>query len=407
MQVCYKIIAKISDCHRNFDFSGIFSKSALVLIKEKYNMKIGIDAKWLFTGHISGKLFIQNILPELFALHPEIEWHIFLDKRNKDVTLPFKDDNIKIHYIWAKFNMVSNLFILPGHAKRLQLDAVLFQTFLMKTGTFKSIVFIHDILFKNYPQFFTWKERLYFKPLKWTTASADRVITTTEFVKKELIRFQYTKPHQPIDIAPSGVTNIFKPHYEHDPAFLQHVKEKYKLPQVYLLFAGRLNARKNIRGLIKSLKFLDDKNITLVIVGEENWKAPEINEFLSQKEMRKRIILTGFVNDDELAAIYAMAKAFCFPSFAEGFGLPPLEAMASGIPVIVSDTTAMPEVCNHAALFIDPGNPKNIAEKINSLLKNETLYEEKKREGLEWSRQFTWKRTAEGIMQSVLSAVKM
>ena len=71
-------------------------------------MKIGIDAKWLFTGHISGKLFIQNILPELFALHPEIEWHIFLDKRNKDVTLPFKDDNIKIHYIWAKFNMVSN-----------------------------------------------------------------------------------------------------------------------------------------------------------------------------------------------------------------------------------------------------------------------------------------------------------
>jgi glycosyltransferase involved in cell wall biosynthesis len=407
MQVCYKIIAKISDCHRNFDFSGIFSKSALVLIKEKYNMKIGIDAKWLFTGHISGKLFIQNILPELFALHPEIEWHIFLDKRNKDVTLPFKDDNIKIHYIWAKFNMVSNLFILPGHAKRLQLDAVLFQTFLMKTGTFKSIVFIHDILFKNYPQFFTWKERLYFKPLKWTTASADRVITTTEFVKKELIRFQYTKPHQPIDIAPSGVTNIFKPHYQHDPAFLQHVKEKYKLPQVYLLFAGRLNARKNIRGLIRSLKFLDDKNITLVIVGEENWKAPEINEFLSQKEMRERIILTGFVNDDELAAIYAMAKAFCFPSFAEGFGLPPLEAMASGIPVIVSDTTAMPEVCNHAALFIDPGNPKNIAEKINSLLKNETLYEEKKREGLEWSRQFTWKRTAEGIMQSVLSAVKM
>jgi glycosyltransferase involved in cell wall biosynthesis len=123
--------------------------------------------------------------------------------------------------------------------------------------------------------------------------------------------------------------------------------------------------------------------------------------------MKERIILTGFVPDDELAAIYAMAKAFCFPSFAEGFGLPPLEAMASGIPVIVSDTTSMPEVCNHAALFIDPGNPKNIAEKINSLLKNDTLYEEKKREGLEWSRQFTWKRTAEGIMQSVLSAVKM
>ena len=370
-------------------------------------MKIGIDAKWLFTGHISGKLFIQNILPELFALHPEIEWHIFLDKRNKDLTFPFKNDNIIIHYIWGKLNMLSNLFILPGYAKRLQLDAVLFQTFFMRTGKFKSVVFIHDILFKNYPQFFTWKERLYFKPLKWITSSADRIITTTEFVKEELVRFHYARPHQPIDLAPSGVTSIFKPYYKHDGAFLELVKEKYKLPASYLLFAGRLNARKNIRGLIGSLHLLEDKNIPLVIVGEENWKAPEINELLSQREIKERIIFTGFVTEDELAAIYAMAKAFCFPSFAEGFGLPPLEAMASGIPVVVSETTSMPEVCSHAALFVDPGNPKSIAEKINSLLENKTLYEQKKKEGLEWSRQYTWKRTAEGIMQSVLSAVKM
>jgi len=370
-------------------------------------MKIGIDAKWLFTGHISGKLFIQNILPELFALHPEIEWHIFLDKRNRTFKLPFKNDNIKIHYIWAKVNMLSNLLILPGYATRLKLDAVLFQTFFMRKGKFKSIVFIHDILFKNYPQFFTWKERLYFKPLKWITSSADRVITTTDFVKNELIRFQYTRPGQPIDLAPSGVTNIFKPYYRQDPAFLRSVKEKYKLPEFYLLFAGRLNARKNIRGLIKSLRFLDDKNIPLVIVGEENWKVPGIDELLAQREIKERIIFTGFVPDDELAAIYSMAKAFCFPSFAEGFGLPPLEAMASGVPVVVSDTTSMPEVCSHAALFIDPGNPKNIADKINSLLRNKTLYEQKKREGLEWSRQYTWKRTAEGIMQSILSAVKM
>jgi glycosyltransferase involved in cell wall biosynthesis len=374
---------------------------------EKHNMKVGIDAKWLFTGHISGKLFIQNILPELFVLHPEIEWHVFLDRRNKNLTLPFRNEKIKIHYIWAKVNMVSNLIILPGYAKRLQLDAVLFQTFFMRKGRFKSIVFIHDILFKNYPQFFTWKERLYFKPLKWLTSSADRVITTTQFVKNELIRFRFTKPHQPIDLAPSGVTDIFKPYCKHDPAFLRLVKEKYRLPEFYLLFAGRLNARKNIRGLMKSLRFLDDKNIPLVIVGEENWKAPGISELLAQKEIKERIIFTGFVTDDELAAIYAMAKAFCFPSFAEGFGLPPLEAMASGIPVIVSDTTSMPEVCSHAALFADPGNPKNIAEKINSLLKNNALYDQKKNEGLEWSRQYTWKRTAEGVMQSILSAIKM
>jgi glycosyltransferase involved in cell wall biosynthesis len=369
-------------------------------------MKIGIDAKWLFTGHISGKLFTQNILPELFALRPEIEWHIFLDKKNKKFVLPFKKENIKIHYIWAKFNLLSNLFVLPGYAKRLELDAVLYQTFFMKNGSFKSIVFIHDVLFKNYPQFFTWKEKLYFKPLKWMTSSADRIISTTEFVKKELVRLQYAAPQQPIDLAPLGVAAIFKPQYQHDPNFLNWVKEKYGLPDNYLLFTGRLNARKNIRGLIQSLQFLEDKNISLVIVGEKNWKSPQVDELLIEKKTKERVIFTGFVPDGELAAIYAMAKTFCYPSFAEGFGLPPLEAMASGVPVVVSATTSMPEVCSHAALFADPSDPKNIAEKINGLLKNKTLYEQKRKEGLEWSRQYTWKRTAEGIMESVLAAVK-
>lgn len=369
-------------------------------------MKIGIDAKWLFTGNISGKVFIQNILPELFALHPEIEWHIFLDKKDKSFDLPFKNENIKIHYVWAKFNMLSNFFVLPRYAKQLGLDAVLYQTFFTKKGSAKSIVFIHDILFRNYPQFFTWKEKLYFKPLKWITSSADRIISTTQFVKNELVRLQYATPQQPIDLAPLGVTKIFKPQYEHDPIFLNLVRKKYKLPENYLLFTGRLNARKNIRGLIQSLQFLDDKNISLVIAGEKDWKSPQINKLLTSEKIKARIIFTGFVPGDELAAIYAMAKTFCYPSFAEGFGLPPLEAMASGIPVVVSSTTSMPEVCSTAALFADPNDPKNIAEKINKLLENKTFYEQKRREGLAWSQKYTWKRTAEGIMESLLEAVK-
>lgn len=369
-------------------------------------MKIGIDAKWLFTGHISGRLFIKNILPELFALYPQVEWHVFLNKKNKNFIFPFSQENIKIHYVWARFNMLSNLFVLPNCAKQLKLDAVLFQTFSSKGKSFKSIVFIHDVLFKNFPQYFTWRERLYFKPLKWTSSAADRIITTTDYVKKELIHYHFTRANQPIDLAPSGVTEIFKPPYRQDEHFLRLVKEKYQLPETYLLFTGRLNARKNIQGLVRSLPLLDDKAIKLIIVGEENWKVPQLKGLLSRKEIKDRVFFTGFVPDNELAAIYAMAKAFCFPSFAEGFGLPPLEAMASGVPVIVSNTTAMPEVCNSAALFMDPSDPKSIAEKINSLLTNKNLYNKKSEEGLEWSRQYTWKRTAEGIMDSVLAAVK-
>ena|ERR1043166_3838305 len=109
-------------------------------------MKIGIDAIWLFRGPISGILFIQNVLPELFRLQPEIEWHLFLNKSDKHCGLPFKKENIKIHYVWAKPKMIANLFIIPWYAKKLKLNAVLFQTFSPKRKSFKSIVFIHDEL---------------------------------------------------------------------------------------------------------------------------------------------------------------------------------------------------------------------------------------------------------------------
>jgi glycosyltransferase involved in cell wall biosynthesis len=368
-------------------------------------MKIGIDAKWLFTGHISGRLFIQNVLPELLSLHPEIEWHIFLDAKDKDQPFPFSKENVHLHYIWADFNMLSNLFIIPRHAKRLHLDAVLFQTFSAKKKSFQSLVFIHDILYARYPQYFSLKERLYFKIVKRSLSSADRVITTTQYVKDELTAFHYLKKDQPVDLAPSGVTRIFQPAALHDQELLKKIKLKFNLPDYYLLFAGRLNVRKNIKTLITALPYINDKKISLVIAGEKDQKAPQLNSFLDDPALRSRIFFTGFLTDEELSGIYAMAKIFCFPTFAEGFGLPPLEAMSSGIPVVISDTTSLPEVCGQAALYADPHDPKTIAKRINELLENETLYKQKVQEGLAWSANYTWTRTAKGIMKSVFATI--
>jgi glycosyltransferase involved in cell wall biosynthesis len=368
-------------------------------------MKIGIDAKWLFRGQISGRIFVQNVLPELFKLHPEIEWHIFLDKKDKDLPVPFGKDTAQVHYVWARFNMLSNLFVLPSYAKQLKLDAVLFQTFSPKGKTFKSIVFIHDVLFKDHPEHFTWKERLYFKPLRWTILLADRIVTTTEYVSKELERLHFTKATQQIDIVPLGVKDVFRLRHSRSKEILKEVKQKYNLPGAYILFVGRLNSRKNIQGVITALSFLNDKSITLVITGDRSWKKAPIRRLTSDKMTKERVIFTGPVTDEELGAIYAMAKVFCFPSFAEGFGLPPLEAMASGVPAIVSDNTAMPEVCDKAALFIDPHDPRTIADKINDLLRDDSLYKQKVAEGLKWSSQYNWQRTAEGIMKSIFAAL--
>ncbi|HET9824697.1 MAG TPA: glycosyltransferase family 1 protein, partial [Chitinophagaceae bacterium] len=175
----------------------------------------------------------------------------------------------------------------------------------------------------------------------------------------------------------------------------------------YILFVGRLNSRKNIQGLVRSLSLIDNKNILLVIAGDRNWKQPAVDHLLADERIKDRILFTGPLSDDHLAAIYAMAKIFCFPSFAEGFGLPPLEAMSSGVPVIVSNTTSMPEVCGTAALFADPHDPKNIAKKIDELLQNDELCAQKILEGLKWSCQYTWRGCAEGIMKAILSAVEI
>jgi glycosyltransferase involved in cell wall biosynthesis len=263
------------------------------------------------------------------------------------------------------------------------------------------------VLFRNFPQYFTWQEKLYFKPLKWTTSFADRIITTTLYVRDELVRLHYANRSQRIAIAPLGVSKNFKPRDQFDREFLQRTAEKYRLPARYLLFVGRLNRRKNIRGLIQALHFVKDKNIFLVIAGRRSWKKPAISRLLSKTEISRRIIFTGSVDaGDELAAIYAMSTIFCFPSFAEGFGLPPLEAMASGIPVIVSNTTSMPEVCGNAALFVAPHDIKDIAEKINQLLDNDMLYALKAKEGITWAAQFTWKKTADAIMKTVLGSIE-
>jgi glycosyltransferase involved in cell wall biosynthesis len=369
-------------------------------------MKIGIDAKWFFSGPVSGQVFIRNILPELLALRPEDEWHLFLNKKYKSSPFPITAPNVHLHYVWAGYNMPSNLFVLPRLAVKHKLDVVLFQTFAVKRSSYRSLVFIHDILFEEYPQFFTKTEKLYFKFVRKGCRSADRIITTTETVKKDLLRFHYTGNNSNIDIAPLGVSAVFKSFADHDPAILKKIKDKYQLPGSYILSTGRLNARKNIEAIAMAIPMLNDKTIPVVVVGEKEWKAPRLEKILKNKEIASRLKFIGSIPGDELPAIYAMASVFCFPSFAEGFGLPPIEAMASGIPVIASQTTSLPEVCGNAALYIDPTKTEQIAVAITELLENNTLRQQKIKLGIERGRQFTWQRTAQAIIKSIQTSIQ-
>lgn len=370
-------------------------------------MRIGIDAKWYFTGPVSGRSVLQNLLSELFSNYPEYEWVIFLDKRDQHLHFPFSGKNIHIRYIWAGNNMLSNLLLLPGWLRRLKVDVVVFQTFPSMKHSVPSIAFIHDVLFRRFPQFFSWRERLYFRPLCWLTRNrVDRLIATTEFVASELVTYRYAPARSRIDIVPLGVNERYKPIRSQESGQLSEVKEKFKLPDNFILYVGRLNVRKNIENLLRALPLLRDKGTKLVIVGREDWKAPDLRELLSQPAIRERIIMPGAMTDEDLIATYSLAKLFCFPSFAEGFGLPPLEAMASGVPVIVSNTTSLPEVCGDAAVYIDPTKPESIARAIDELLGDMELYDRKRRSGLERAAQYTWAASAQALMRSIANTTK-
>jgi glycosyltransferase involved in cell wall biosynthesis len=367
-------------------------------------MKIGIDAKSFFNGPVSTRIVLQNVLPELFRLYPAINWVVFLDEKDKGKKLPFEGASIQIVYVWAGMNQLSNLFVLPRYCKALGLDLVVYQTFPALTAGTASIAFIHDVLFRDFPQYFTWKERLYFTTQPFLTRRAVRVTATTGFVAKDLVRYGYVKDASRIDLVPLGVSPAFKPLKDWDDGILKNVSSRLSLPSRFLLFVGRLNVRKNLENLLKALPLIEDKTIPLVVVGKADWKAPNLETLLSSAGIGNRVIMAGSISDEELLAVYALATIFCFPSFAEGFGLPPLEAMASGVPVIVADRTSLPEVCGDAGVYVDPSQPASIARAIDSLLTDADLYNQKRAAGMERAGGFTWTATAAALMKSILRA---
>lgn len=365
-------------------------------------MKIGIDAKSFFNGPVSTRIVLQNLLPELFRLYPDVEWVVFLDEKDKGKELSFGGAGIQLVYVWAGMNQLSNLFVLPRYCKALGLDLVVYQTFpALTTGT-ASIAFVHDVLFRDFPQYFTWKERLYFVTMPFLTRRAARVTATTSFVAKDLIRYGYVRDASRIDLVPLGVSPAFRPLQKWDQDLLKKVRSRLGLPGRFLLFVGRLNVRKNLENLLKALPLIGDRSIPLVVVGTADWKAPNLEALLATGGIGNRVIMTGSIGDEELLAVYAMATIFCFPSFAEGFGLPPLEAMASGVPVIVADRTALPEVCGDAGVFVDPSEPPGIAHAINGLLNDTAFYHQKRAAGLQRAALYSWDLTATALMKSIL-----
>lgn len=254
-----------------------------------------------------------------------------------------------------------------------------------------SVLTIHDLLTLDYPELCQEESVLYFKTaLPFSVKKAIRIIAVSNTVKKDILR-HFNIPEEKVKVIYHGVDPIFK--RPMDEAIL----EKYHLPKKYILFVGNIEPKKNLERLIRAFDLLKknaDIPHKLVIVGKKGWKCQSVFDTVTRLKITSEIVFTGYVPEEDLPVIYSMTDLFVFPSLYEGFGIPPLEAMACEVPVLVSNKGALPEITGGTCLQVDPFDMNEIARGMHQLLTNTHLRNKSVARGKEWVRQFTWEKTA-------------
>ena len=363
-------------------------------------MRIGIDAKWYYSGPPSGVNVIRNIVDYLVENNNEDYIIFFLNRVDIKYKKHFSNKiankkNLECVFIPGKINFLTNLFLFPIFFYKKKLDAILFQNYIPIWGgkTTKYIDYIYDFLFMDFPQYFSIYENIIYRLMIISSRNASHVITISKSEKERIIQHANLNSNKVSFVYP-GLDSIF---FERSSDVKARIIKKYDLPSNYILYVGRLNIRKNIKTLLKSFSNLK-VDISLVIIGKEENGGSSLIRETSSLGIKEKVYILGHINMNDLAELMAAAIIFVFPSFAEGFGLPPLEAMKSGVPTIVSDRTSLPEVCGDSALYFDPDNPEELTIKLNRLLTNPIEYSAFKIKGLKKAQEFAWKNSVENIL---------
>ncbi len=283
-------------------------------------------------------------------------------------------------------------FMLPGILRELRPDLVHFTNYLAPVvGRVPYVVSFHDMTLSLVPQYHTLKKRLLTSSLIPLVArSARRILAPSESTRRDVVRLLGVDPGR-VCVIPYAAAPGFRP----DPGRLQHLADAYGIRPPYLLYVGTLEPRKNLvrvlRAFARVVPSLRDHR--LVVAGDRGWKYSAVLEEAARPDLARRIVLPGYVAEEDLPALYTHAVAFVYPSLYEGFGLPVVEAMACGAPVLTSRTSSLGEVAEGAAWLVDPENEDALAEGLHALATDEGLRRDLRARGLARAAEFSWERT--------------
>ena len=263
---------------------------------------------------------------------------------------------------------------------------------------FPKVVTIHDVMPVRFPAMFRpWYRNYAAVVMPRLARSANAVITGSQTAKQEIVEWLRV-PAERVTVVAYGIDPAFVPLDPNDDR-LAAVRTRYDLPRHFVLTVGSVEPRKNLPRLLQAISILRGRpgmsDLTLVHVGAEGWRPEEVSATVRTLRLDGAVRFLGYVPIDELGPLYATARAFVYPSLWEGFGLPPLEAMACGCPVVTSRVSALPEVAGGAALLVDPTSVDEIADAIGTLWCDDSLRGTNIQRGLARAGEFTWKRAAQ------------
>ncbi len=373
-------------------------------------MKIGIEGQRLFRSKKHGMDMVAlELIRNLQQIDHENEYVIFV-KPDEDDQVIKETPNFRIEKLNGGFYPQWEQIALPKAARKAGCDILHCTSNTAPVMTkIPLVVTLHDIIYmeSSYPKILKGSGSSYQKfgniyrkmVVPRIVNSSKKIITVSHFEKNRIADFFGMKGDSRLTAVYNGVSEHFKP--VTDPAELERVKKKYRLPDKYFFFLGNTDPKKNTKGTLQAYSSFVRKagnDIKLLMLDYDRSELGKILEEIGNPALIDQIKLTGYVVNTDLPAIYSMCELFLYPSLRESFGIPMLEAMASGAPVITSNTSSMPEIAGDAAVIINPFKPAQITNAIINLLNDKELRSANIEKGFTRARYFTWKRMAEEVL---------
>jgi glycosyltransferase involved in cell wall biosynthesis len=357
-------------------------------------MKIGIMLRHVEQHHGGVLVYTHNLLREMLALETPHEFVLIY--RNPDLIGTYGDgDRVREIAIQAPSALVWDQLAVPWLERKEKFDVIFNPKFTVPfLSRAKKVFVLHGSEWFVIPEAYLWYSRWYDKTFtSLYCRTADAIITVSNVVKQDIVKFTRVKPEKVVPVHNGFDPNCF--HVIQDPHLLEAVRQEYQLPERFILWTGQIYPPKNLGRLLEALaKVKGEVPHKLVIAGEERWRAKEDLELIERLGIKDRIHFTGWVSHDHLPAFYNLADLFVLPSLYEGFGIPLLEAMACGCPVLTSTTGSPPEVVEDAGYLVDPIKVDDIAAGICEVLSNSELRSLMVAKGLERVKEFSWEKCA-------------